>query len=166
MNSTKKYVLQGKTIEISVPFVENSNNQLVNTSRYHQMEGLNAKMITQTDIGEFYDDIKTQIEFLEDKEINDKNFFEALIWACILHIQKYNRLVIVDLYSYLDYTMIIVDSTNGIFHNLIKNNEEGEKLRKAFEKGAITGLYEHIWVAKPSLSFGQQQLIPLKDLHS
>lgn len=166
MNSKRKFVLQDKTIEISVPIVENSNNQLVNTSRYHQMEGLNAKMTTQTNIVEFYDDIVTQIEFLEDKEINDKNFFEALMWACYLHIQKYNRLVIVDLYSYLDYTMIIADSTNGIFHNLFKNNEEGEKLRKAFEKSAIIGLYEYIWVAKPSLSFGQQQLIPLKDLHS
>jgi hypothetical protein len=47
MNSSKKFVLQGKIIEITVPFVENSNNQLVNTSRYHQIEGMNAKMITQ-----------------------------------------------------------------------------------------------------------------------
>ncbi|MCK6612518.1 MAG: hypothetical protein L6Q78_15940 [Bacteroidia bacterium] len=169
MNYKKSYALQGKEIIISVPYSVNSNNTAINTARYHKVKiGQNkAEMFTNTDIAEFNEDIENQINFLQDKIINDKNLFESLAFMCVNHIQRFNRLIITDLYSYLDNTMIIVDSTNSIFHNLINSEEDGVRLRNNFENSIIKGLYDHIWVAKPNLSFGTQpELVRLKDLNN
>lgn len=160
MKYTLKLQLQGKAINIIVPYSVIGNNTALNTSRY------NNPLVNTTNIDEFNEDIRMQINFLQDQIINDQNIFGSLAFMCINHIEKFNRIIITDLFAYLDNTMIIVDSTNGIFHNLINSEEDGINLRKTFQHGIVEDLYNYIWVPKPSLNRSQETvLIPLKDLN-
>jgi hypothetical protein len=169
METTKEFLLNGKYIKITNTVDENDNSKILTTGKYFFMNirGERKPMIARTPKVDYYTQIKIQIDKLEGTKLTERDFFLALIEGCKIHIQKYGRLIISDLWSQLNYTMHLLDSTNKIFHTHIKTEDEGIELREFYLNAAQEMLIDYILVPDPK-DFGgmgiPQKLVPLKNL--
>jgi hypothetical protein len=101
-------------------------------------------MTSKTDIREYLQMLDIQIEFLGSKSIDMHSIYEALIHGCTKHILKFGRLHQADLWSHLNCSMHIIDATNGVFHNLIKDSQSGHSIRILLQSKAEKDLQQYI----------------------
>jgi hypothetical protein len=169
MEITKEYILNGRTIYIKNKVDEFDNSKIYTTGKYFYMNygGQKKPVIGKAPKIDYYTQIKIQIDFLEGEKLNEQDFFYALLEGCKKHIEKYGRLIISDLWTQLNYTMHLLDATNGVFHNYINSEEDGIKLRENYLLKAQQIFIEHILVPDPNDigAIGRSpKLVPLKDL--
>jgi hypothetical protein len=169
MEVTKEFILNGRTIFIKNKEDESDSSKIFTTGKYFYMNyaGQRRPVIGKAPKIDYYTQIYIQIKFLEGTQVNEQDFFNALLDGCKKHIEKYGRLVISDLWTQLNYTMHLVDATNGIFHDYIKSEEDGIKLRENYLIKAQQSLIEYILVPDPKDigAIGRPpKLVPLKSL--
>ena len=94
--------------------------------------------------------------------------FEALLRGCEKHIEKFGRLIITDLHTQLNVTMHLVDATNGIFHTIINNEDDGISLRNYYTGAAFEMMPDHILVPHPSMTDenGRPKLVTIRQAKS
>lgn len=152
MNATKEFVLNGRKIIITNRIDENDHTKIYTTGKYFYMNqgGQKRPVIGKVPKVDYYNQIKIQLDYLEGTSLTERDFFLALLEGCKAHIQKYGRLIISDLWSQLNYTMHLVDSTNGIFHNHIETEDVGIQLREFYLNGVQEILMDYILVPDPN----------------
>jgi len=169
MNTSKDFKLNNRTIVITTPVDEFDNNKIY-TSRYffQQVNGQKREMLAKAPKTAFYRDVEIQLEAIEGKAITERVFFEALLRGCEKHIEKFGRLIITDLHTQLNVTMHLVDATNGIFHTIINNEDDGISLRNYYTGGAFEMMPDHILVPHPSMTDenGRPKLITIRQAKS
>lgn len=168
METTKVFVLNGKTIQITNTLDELDSSKIYTNRYFYMMQGGQRRpVIGKTPKIDYYSQIEKYVNFLQGKTLTERDFFEALIEGCRNHILKYGRLIISDLWTQLTYTMHIVDATKGVFHNHINTEDEGIELREFYLRGAQELLLDFILVPDPNDigSFGRTpNLVPLKSI--
>lgn len=110
---------------------------------------LKSTTLSLTDTNEVATDILFQINFLNKYVLNSKlgenAFYSALVESCKSHILKYNRLIINDMYTYVDYSIhILIAITNcGNDKKLIA------EYYKKYIKSVLKEFKSHIYYALP-----------------
>ena len=164
--TSKEFTLKNKKIIITTPIDELDETKIF-SNRYfvREVQGKRVEMISKTKKDEFYNDIKTQLDFLQDKNLTQQDFFDAFTIGCANHIKKFGRLIITDMHSHLNCTMHILDATNIIFHNYINNEDEGIHLRNEYATACMRVLADYILVPHPFLrdKNGMAKLVKLKE---
>jgi len=147
MNVTKKWFVKGKEIVITAKLDDFNPNKVI-TNKFHivNLGGRQVEMAAKTNKDEFFTDLSTQIKYLESTNFSDQDFFDALIFASVEHIKKFNRIFQADLWSYLNCNMFILEATKGQFHNLYRTDEEAVLIRNTFEYNAKSGLSKYLQV--------------------
>lgn len=168
METKKSYLLNGRLINI-INTVDEIDSSKIYTNRYFYMNrgGQKFPILGKSPKADYYNQIEKYISFLQGKKLTEQDFFDSLIEGCRLHLIKYGRLIISDLWTQLNYTMHLVDSTNGVFHNHINSEEEGIELRESYLEGAKEIFLDYILVPDPNEigGFGTPtKLVPLKSL--
>lgn len=164
--TTESFTFKGELITFTNDIAPQNPN-FIFTNKYHFVEigGQRREMVAHSLKTEFYDDIKTQLKFLENVELSEKNFFESLIEGCAKHVERFRRIIITDLNGYLDVCLHIMDATQPKYHSLISTEEKAIVLRNKFLKGAIHVFQDHLYVPHPFLkeSNGMSKIIPFKE---
>ena len=145
MTATKKWMIKGKEITVKVES-DKFNPEKVYTNLFHYVfvQGKLVPLLARTNKEEFFQDCTTQIQYLKNTEFSDQDFFDSIIYASIKHIEKYNRIFLADLWSYINVCMFILQATKGKFHNIYKSDEEAILLRNVFESNAKSGLSDYL----------------------
>jgi hypothetical protein len=168
METTKVFVLNGKSIQITNTLDELDSSKIYTNRYFYMMQGGQRRpVIGKTPKIDYYSQIEKYVNFLQGKTLTERDFFEALIEGCRNHILKYGRLIISDLWTQLTYTMHIVDATKGVFHDHINTEDEGIELREFYLRGAQELFLDFILVPDPNDigSFGRTpNLVPLKSI--
>ena len=169
METTKEFYLNGKKISITNRIDETDDTKIYTTGRYFYMgQGSQRRpVIGKVPKIDYYNQIKIQLDILEGTTLTERDFFLGLIEGCKIHIQKYGRLIISDLWSQLNYTMHLVDATKGLFHTHIDSEDDGIELREFYLRGAQEMLIDYILVPDPNDIGGigrPPKLVPLKSL--
>jgi hypothetical protein len=145
MTETKNWMIKGKEITVKVES-DKFYPEKVHTNLFHYVfvQGKLVPMLARTNKEEFFQDCTIQIQYLENTKFSEQDFFDCIIFASLKHIEKYNRIFLVDLWSYINVCMFILQATKGKFHNIYKSDEEALLLRDAFEHNAKSGLSEYL----------------------
>ena len=169
METSKDFILNNLILTF-VNTVDDNDADKIFTTRYFYMNigGQKRPMIAKQNKLEYYTQLQIQLDFLQGKDLTERDFCEALLEGCKHHILKYGRLIISDLWTQLNPTMNIIDVTKGIFHNHIKTEEDGIALREFYLKTAQEILIDYIFVPDPNDigRIGQPpKLVPLKSIN-
>lgn len=168
METSKEFILNNKILKF-VNTADFNDDSKIFTARYFYMNigGQRQPMITKQNKLDYYNQLQIQLDFLEGKNLTERDFCESLLEGCKHHILKYGRLIISDLWGQLNPTMHIIDATKGIFHNHIENEEDGIALRDFYLNAAQEVLIDFILVPDPN-SLGKighpPKLVPLKSI--
>lgn len=164
--TSKEFTLKNKKIIITTT-VDELDETKIFSNRYfvREVRGKRTEMISKTKKDEFYNDIKTQLDFLQNKNLTQQDFFDAFLYGCVNHIKKFGRLIITDMHSQLNYTMHILDASNNIFHNYINSEDEGIHIRDDYASACMEVLADYILVPHPFLrdENGMAKLVKLKE---
>jgi len=168
METTKEFTLNNRILKF-VNTVDEIDITKILTNRYFYMSirGHNEPMICKQKKENYYSQLQIQLDYLQGKRLTEQDFCEALIEGCKNHIIKYGRLIISDLWGQLNYTMHIIDVTNGIFHNNIETEDDGIELRTFYLNTVQEILIDYILVPDPNDIGGigrPPKLVPLKSL--
>lgn len=169
MTASREFILNGRRIIITNREDEIDNSKIY-TSRYffQQVNGQKREMLAKAPKTAFYRDVEIQMQALEGKTITEKALFEAFLNGCSKHIEKFGRLIITDMHSQLNVTMHLADATNGVFHTIINNEDDGISLRNYFTGAAFEVLADHILVPHPFMTDenGRPKLITVREAKS
>ena len=169
METTKEFSLNNKNLKFVNSVDETDYNKII-TSRYFyaNVRGQRQPIIGKQIKDEYYSQLQLQLTFLQGKKLTEKDFFEALIEGCRQHILKFGRLIISDLWTQLNVTMHLIDSTKGLFHNHIETEDDGIELRDYYQNAAKEVLIDFILVPDPNDIGGigrPRKLVPLKSIN-
>lgn len=166
MTDSANFNFKNGTITITTKRVQ-ENHMYLYTSKYHYVtvNGRRTEMMGHALAAEFYEDIKTQLALLENVNLNEQEFFKAFVEACAKHVERFKRIIITDMHSYLDVCMHIMSATQPKFHSLIPTEEKGIALRDKFASSGIHVLQDYLFVPHPYLkeSNGMSKIIPYKE---
>ncbi len=78
---------------------------------------LKSTMLSLTDTNEVAVDILFQVnylnKYLQNSKFDENAIYSGLIESCKVHLSKYNRLIINDMYTYVDYSIHILVATTS-----------------------------------------------------
>ena len=100
--------------------------------------------ISNTD--EFITDIKYQVNFLNNCEgdITVIEILEAINSSCLTHINRFNRLIDTDMYTYIDCAMHILESCD-----FFEDQSEIFNIYETFAEEIIEKFRDYIYITSP-----------------
>ena len=145
MTTSMTWLVKERNITVTVD-IDEINPTKVYSSLFHfvTVRGQLVPMIAKTNKQEFFQDCTTQISYLATTSFSDQDFFDAIIYAASMHIDKFKRIYLADLWSYINVCMFLLEATKGQFHNCYPTAKEAIILRDAFESNARSGLSNYL----------------------
>lgn len=148
------FTLLGNVISINLVMTGTSNYVLTDRFRPDEIKKATNDLQSQTIESEFVSDIKFQIDQINQIGTFDRNsLIASLKIACKSHITQFKRLIDTDLYTYIDCSMHILESTNNLSKADLKPVYIG------YANLLFGEFQDHIYVAKPPMG-----VIKLTDL--
>jgi hypothetical protein len=146
-----KWPYDGQEISITLELVSEAPS-FVHSDKFHyiEMNGKRVKMVAKTNKDEFFADLTLQVSYVASKGFTIQDFFDAILYASIEHINKFNRIFLADLWSYINTCMFILEATKGQFHNLYDKDEDAINLRTTLEANARHSLRKQLLLGKES----------------
>lgn len=140
------FTLLGNVISINLEMAGTSNYVLTGRFRPDEIKKATNDFQSQTIESEFVSDIRFQIDQINQIGSFDRaSLIASLKFACKSHIKQFNRLIDTDLYTYIDCSMHILESTNNLSKTDLKPVYIG------YANLLFGEFQDYIYVAKPPM---------------
>lgn len=156
--------VHGKDVVIEGQIAPNDNNSIwYEGFRSMDIHGEKVYIGANVLVEDYFTDISFLLKYLDSLPFKIDNLYLGLFEQITNHVKKYRRIINEDLYTYLDYC-ILVQNFLSVSHGLkYIDKVEGEKIFNETKNACYKHFIDYVWVSVPD-QLTSYKLVQLRDL--
>jgi hypothetical protein len=161
---TTNFAVHGKDVIVEGQVASTDNNSIwYEGFRSLNVSGDKGYFGANVPVADYFRDIGFLLKYLNSNEFKLDSLYLGLFEQINNHIKEYGRVVDEDLFTYLDYFVLVQNFLSATHGLKFYNKEEGEKLFNETKDICYRYFLDYVWISVPD-QFMNYKLVKLKDL--